>query len=212
MDNVIIATEQTASDLWWIGVIEATLALFFGISAIFWPGLTLFALVYLFSAFVLGLGLVEVVGGFMSRKARTSWWATVIIGAIGIGVGLYLVRHPNVSFRILILLIGLTLIAWGILDIMRAFVDRTEVLHKALWAVIGIAGIIAGILVLLQPAAGGVAFVWILGLYAIVLGVLSIVTSLELRTALTEAVEEEENDEEAVQPRLAPMRDRKRPA
>lgn len=182
MSNVVAGPiEQTVNDFWWAGTIQATLALFFGITALFWPGLTLVVLTYLFSAFVLGLGIVEVVTGFMSRRVRSSWWATALLGVIGIGIGVFLVRHPNVSFGTLIVLIGIAFIARGLFDIVRIFVDRADVLEKMVWSFLGALGIIAGILILYQPVAGGVAFVWIVGLYSVILGTMSLVSALALR-------------------------------
>jgi uncharacterized membrane protein HdeD (DUF308 family) len=183
-------SDRAVNELWWIGVLESALALFFGVSAIFWPGLTLVTLVYLFSGFVLGIGVIELIAGLMSIKRRSTWWVTALIGGVGVGLGVYLVRNPNVSFEVFVILIGLFLIARGILDIMRVFVDRMSGVIKTLSAVVGIAAIIAGIFVLSQPVAGGVAFVWVLGLYAIIWGTLGMAISVELRALLTDEARE----------------------
>jgi uncharacterized membrane protein HdeD (DUF308 family) len=195
MSSVLVAAaapDRAVNQLWWIGMIEAALALFFGISAIFWPGLTLVTLVYLFSAFVLGLGVLHLISGLASIRRRSTWWITSLLGMLWIGLGVYLVRHPDVSFKTFILLIGLFLIARGILDLVRAFIDRAATSTKVLSAVIGLAAVVAGILILVQPAAGGIAFVWILGLYAILLGSLGMTIALELRAALMEQLAEAE--------------------
>ena len=185
MSNIVAGPiVQTVNDFWWAGIVEATLALFFGITALFWPGLTLVVLTYLFSAFVMVLGIIEVVSGFMSRHVRTSWWATALLGVVGIGIGAYLVRHPKVSFGTLVVLIGIALIVRGVLDIVRVFVDRAEVLDKIMWTFLGALGLIAGTLILYQPVAGGVAFVWIVGLYSIILGTLGMVSALALREGI----------------------------
>lgn len=52
---------------------------------------------------------------------------------------------------------------------------------RALSLLVGAAALIVGIVVLNQPVAGGVAFVWILGLYSLVYGVISIALSLDLK-------------------------------
>ncbi|MDB5181742.1 MAG: hypothetical protein JWP13_505 [Candidatus Saccharibacteria bacterium] len=168
------------NDLWWMGILQGVLALFFGITALFWPSLSLITLVYLFSAFVLGIGLVEITYGILSIGRRSTWWMNLLVGMIGLGVGIYLVRHPNVSFDTFILVIGLTLIARGLIDATRSFTDRTKGVNRALLAIVGIAAVVAGVIILLQPVAGGVAFVWILGLYAMVYGALTIAVALEV--------------------------------
>jgi uncharacterized membrane protein HdeD (DUF308 family) len=183
---VAVAPDKAINELWWTGLVGGVLALFFGITAVFWPGLTLVVLVYLFSGFILAFGVLYLLVGLMSIRRRSSWWVTALVGALAIGGGVYLVRHPAVSFTTFVLIVGLLLIARGLLDLARVFVDRLDGATKTFMAIVGVAGIIAGILILAQPVTGGVAFVWILGLFAIIDGILGIAIALELRTRLFE--------------------------
>jgi uncharacterized membrane protein HdeD (DUF308 family) len=188
---VEVPERQVASALWWIIMFEAVLAILFGIAAVFWPGLTLVVLVYLFSAYVLIWGISELVHGLMSIRRRGTWWLTAILGVVGLGVGVYLIRHPHVSFATLILLIGLTLIVRGVLEVVGGFLDQLSSAQRALSIFVGVLAVIAGIIVLLQPVAGGVAFVWVLGLYALIYGALLFVLSLEARSIYKELLDEE---------------------
>ena len=183
-----LAVGQGVYEMWWLLMLQAVLAVFFGIIAIFWPGLTLLTLVYLFSAYVLAWGLMDIVHGLMSVGRRGTWWLTLLFGLIGLAVGIYLVRHPAASLATLILLIGLTFIARGVLDIVGTFLDKATPPYRILMLLAGLAAIIAGIVILLQPLAGGVAFVWILGLYALVFGTLMFVMALEARAALLDVL------------------------
>lgn len=180
----IVTTPQAVSEMWWLGLIQGVLAVFFGIIAVFWPGLTLATLVYLFSSFVLLWGVIEIIHGLMSIKRRSTWWLTLLFGVISLGVGLYLMRHPGLSFAAFIVIISLTLIVRGLLDILGMFLDTRTASHRALMAIVGLAAIIAGIILLLQPVSGGVAFVWVLGLYAIIFGLIVAVISIETREEL----------------------------
>jgi uncharacterized membrane protein HdeD (DUF308 family) len=175
---------QTINELWWMGAIQGTAALFFGISALFWPALSLLTLVYLFSAFVIGLGFMEALQGIMSINRRSTWWVTLLIGLVNLGIGVYLVRHLDVSISTFTLLIGLLLVARGILDVVRSFGENASTGNKVLQIVAGAAAVIAGIVIMLQPVAGGVAFVWVLGLYALLYGALTLAISFELRNEL----------------------------
>ena len=172
------------NELWWLTFMQSLLAIFFGIAAIFWPGLTLVTLVYLFSAFVLVWGIIEVAHALMSIGRRDSWWLTLLFGLLGLVIGVYLVRHPAVSFATFILLIGATFIVRGIFDIVSTFLDGRATAHRILLFIAGAVGVVAGILVLMQPVAGGVAFVWVLGLYALIFGVITFVLALESRREL----------------------------
>lgn len=178
------AVSNVVNDLWWLGLMQSVLAVFFGIAAVFWPGLTLTVLVYLFSAFVLAWGVIEIVHALMSIGRRDTWWLTLIFGLLGLIVGVYLVRHPNVSFATLVLLIGATFIVRGVFDVVGTFLDRRSTTHRILWLIAGLAGLAAGIYILMQPIAGGVAFVWVVGLYALVYGIISFTVALEARREL----------------------------
>jgi uncharacterized membrane protein HdeD (DUF308 family) len=182
--GVETTTDGILQRLWWLGILQGTLAIFFGITAIFWPTLTLVTLVYLFSAFVLGWALAEIILALMSINARGTWWITLLFGIIGLGVGIYLVRHPSVSFATFILVVGLTLIARGIFDIIMAFIDRLPTTSKTLFIIMGAASVVAGAIILRQPVAGGIAFVWVLGLWALVFGLMLITLSLALLSEL----------------------------
>lgn len=176
------ATErQFVASYWWVLTLRGIAALLFGIAAVFWPGITLVTLVYLFSAFILVSGVIEVVHGIGAITHRGTWFLTLLLGVLQIGVGVYLLRHPLVSFATLILLIGFTLIVRGVIEGVSAFTEDASASMKTLLVIGAIISVLAGIVVLFQPAAGGVAFVWILGLYALISGPLLIAMSLDVK-------------------------------
>ncbi len=176
--------EKAVAELWWIGLIQGVLAILFGIAALFWPGLTLQTLVYLFSAFILVWGVAEIVGGLLGMRHRSNWWLSLVFGLIGLGVGVYLVRHPNVTFSTLILIVGFTLIVRGLIDIVSALIDEGTATYKTLNVIIGLAAIVIGIIVLNSSVAAGVAFVWVLGLYALIMGPLMVAISFDVKHSL----------------------------
>lgn len=170
---------RNVSEYWWLWVIQAIASILFGIVAIFWPGLTLATLVYLLAPFIIAIGLVETVLSLVTMEQRDTWWMSLIIGFLTLGAGIFLARNPLVSFATFVLVVGITFIAWGILDIARAFMDRIFTPHRTLSFISGLAGIAAGIIVMLQPVAGGVAFVWILGVFSLIYGTLALVMSID---------------------------------
>lgn len=188
---VELPASEVADALWWVSMSQAIFAVLFGIAAIFWPGETLVVLVYLFSAYVLLWGIFELAHGLMSIRRRGTWWLTALVGVLGLGVGVYLVRHPRVSFTTLILLIGLTFIIRGVIGVVEAFLNQVSATQRALMVFVGALAVIAGVVILLQPAAGGVAFVWVVGLYALIYGVLMFVLALEARNIYLGLLSEE---------------------
>lgn len=166
---------------WWVSALAGVLVILFGIAALFWPGITLATFVVLFSAYVLIAGVVAIVRGFMSIGDKKSmWWAYLLFGLVALGVGVYLVRHPGVSFATLILLVGFTFIIQGVVDFIRGlFGDAISATSRTLALIAGVLGVIAGVFMLTQPETAGIAFVWVIGLYALVLGPLLIASAVD---------------------------------
>jgi uncharacterized membrane protein HdeD (DUF308 family) len=165
--------------LYGISVAEGVVALLFGIAAVFWPGLTIVTLLYLFAAFILVSGVINLVRGiFTVGQGAGAWFLRVLLAVLQIGIGVYLLRHPHVTFATLILLIGFGLIFRGVFEIVSAFMDDLTAGARTILIIAGALALLAGIIVLFQPVAGGVAFVWVLGLYALIMGPMIIASAL----------------------------------
>lgn len=165
--------------------LRGIVAILFGIAAVFWPGITLVTLVYLFSGFVLASGLVTLVTGLIDasreRNSVLSLVLTLALGIVEIGVGVYLLRHVGVAFATFILLIGFVLIFRGLVELFNGLFEGDEsAMYRTANLIVGALAVLAGVIVLFQPAASGVAFVWILGLYALLSGPLMIALALDI--------------------------------
>jgi uncharacterized membrane protein HdeD (DUF308 family) len=174
-EGVLMSTANITKDNWWALVLGGVATLLFGLVAVFWPSLTLLVLLYLFSAFVLITGLVNIMAGLNTISKVESWFLPVVLGAYELGVGIYLLRHTAVKFSSFILLIGFTLIAYGVIEAVVAFFNnKATIKTQAISYICGVGGVVAGIVILFAKQSQGVSFVWILGLYAILVGALHI--------------------------------------
>lgn len=167
---------------WWILTVRGIVAILFGIACVFWPGLSLVTFVYLFGIYILVSGLIAIFQGVISIGRSRTWILTLLLGVLQLGVGVYLLRNPLVSFAILILLVSFSLIVIGLVEVVNALSDNdASGTSKTLSSIAGFLAILAGIVILFQPAASGVAFVWIIGLFALVSGPLWIALSLDVK-------------------------------
>ncbi len=172
--------------LWWALTVRGIVAIIFGATAVFWPGVTLATLVYLVSAFVLASGVVGIIEGVLAVGQKRAWFLTMLLGFIQVAVGLYLVRHPGVTFATFILVAGITFMARGVLEVVAALAeDGVSATTRTLTLISGLIAFLVGVLLLFQPVASGVAFVWILGLYALITGPLMIALSLDIKSQLS---------------------------
>lgn len=167
-------------NIWWMFVLQGVFTVVFGVVALFWPSATFVTLVYLFAAYILVLGVVLCMRGIFRSKRQTSWWFTTLIGIFGIGFGVYLIAYPQVAISTFVGILGIVLLIRGIFDLfLAAYVIKQD--SKALWIISGSAGIFAAVVLWRYPVETGVAFVWVLGLYALIAGTISLVYAYRAR-------------------------------
>ncbi len=154
----------------WLWVVAGVISILFGLAALFWPGITLVVLVWLFGFYVLVYGIVELIAMFRAISAGTTWWTHLLIGLVSIGVGLYVLFFPGVSAVVLLFTIAFWAIAIGVVEIVVG-ISRGNFLT----VVIGVISILFGLLLLSNPLAGALAYIWVVGALAIVRGILLIV-------------------------------------
>jgi uncharacterized membrane protein HdeD (DUF308 family) len=170
--------------MWEALVLRGVAGILFGIAAVFWPALTLVVLVYLFSVYILVSGVVGMVESVVHLTRSQTWFWKMLLGILELGVGVYLVRHPSVTFATFVLVAGLVLIARGVFEGIMALVDDYSATNKTLLLIGGVLSVLVGIVILLQPVEGGIAFVWILGVYALVTGPIWIALALDTKHAV----------------------------
>ena len=183
MDKTVTETSNTG--MWVVSITTAVVTIFFGLLALLWPQLTAATLAYLFGIFILIHGIARLIAGLMGMRTQKTWWLTSLLGVVGLGAGIFVLNNINLALATFILLIGFVLIAQGVLGVIIAATDTESTSNKILPWIIGLAGIIAGVYILMQPVAGGTAFVWILGLYAVIVGVLELLDALQTRSSVS---------------------------
>lgn len=154
---------------------QGVLAILFGIVALFWPGITVAVLVTLFAIFVLVWAITGIVSALISIGQAKFWWLELLFSVLLLGLAVYILRNPVDFALIFVLLIGLTFIVRGVVDLLEGLFDRERQGDNRLFSIlVGVIGVIAGIVTLLYPVSAGVAVVWVIGLYGILYGTLAV--------------------------------------
>jgi uncharacterized membrane protein HdeD (DUF308 family) len=166
---------------WWVLLLRGIIAILFGFFAIARPHITLAALVLLFGAYVLVDGIFSIVGAIGGWQHREDRWLLLLEGILGIGAGLITLRAPFITTVALVFFIAVWAMATGILKIVEAIRLRKEISGEFWLALSGIASVIFAFLVMLRPAAGALAMAWLIGWYALFLGVTLVVLGFRVR-------------------------------
>lgn len=167
---------------WWAMAIRGVFAILFGVLAFLWPGLTLFALVWLFGAYAIVEGIASLIGA-VSGKVETGHRAWLgVVGVISIVAGILTFSWPALTALVLLYLIAARAIITGVIDFGSAIALRREIQDEWLLALGGVAAVVFGIIMFATPLAGALALVWLIALYAVVIGVLLVAFSFRMRT------------------------------
>ena len=166
-----------------LAIVRGVVSVLFGIFALVWPGLTLVTFGILLSIWLLVSGVTGIISSIFVRHRANHWFLKLLASILQLGVGAYLVQRPGVSVATVIALIAIVLIADGVIDLVVSFIEKSSMTEKILPIIGGILGVIAGLVVWQYPVGGSLAFVWVLGLFALVGGSLSIAMGVDLSHA-----------------------------
>jgi uncharacterized membrane protein HdeD (DUF308 family) len=172
---------QRLSRNWAWVVLRGALAVLFGVMAIFLPHITLAVLVIVWGAYALADGMVALIAAWRVRDQGRPFWALLIVGLLGIGAGVVTFMWPAITAIALLLVIAAWAVVMGICEVVAAIRLRREIRGEWLLGLSGLLSVVLGLFLIVQPGAGALALIWVIGIYAIVFGVLLITLGLRLR-------------------------------
>jgi Short repeat of unknown function (DUF308) len=143
-----------------------------------WVGLYTVALMV--GGFLMAWGLFHLIGAAIDRAGHWMWH--VIGGVLAIGAGVLAITWPDVTLFILAVIIGWSLIVWGILDLLSAFATYGK-RHWWLFLVRGVVSIALGLLALGREDVTLFFVMTLLGAFVIVWGIGDILIAFMLHGA-----------------------------
>lgn len=172
---------QVLARNWWALALRGLFAIIFGLIALFSPGLTLVALVILFGAYSLVDGIFGVVAAVRAAESHTRWGWLLVEGIAGILTGVITFVWPGITAIVLLYLIAAWALVTGVLELIAGFRLRGHLANEVMLLLGGAASIIFGVLLIMRPAAGALALLWLIGVYALVFGALVLTLAFRIR-------------------------------
>jgi uncharacterized membrane protein HdeD (DUF308 family) len=156
-------------------------AVLFGIIALVWPKLTLSTLVFLFGVFAVVSGITAVVAALRNTDEQ-GWGLLLFQGIVGILAGVVALVWPGITALAFLYLLAAWAILTGIVELVTPLSFPMSGGRTVLMVLAGLVSIVFGILIAAQPSSGLLAVVWLIGVYAIVYGVMYIVVYFQSRS------------------------------
>ena len=180
---------------WKILVARGVMGLVFGIVALAWPGETVVAFVILCGIWALVDGIGSLVEGF--GTAGSPRWLHLLMGLASLVVAFFAIFSPSMTASALTWLVGIWLIVRGVLELAAAAVG-SGLTGRGFLVASGIVDLVLGVLFAANPGRAAVGIAWLLGLVAIVWGLVFLVIGLVVRKQLNDL------DDTAGAPTVAP--------
>jgi uncharacterized membrane protein HdeD (DUF308 family) len=171
---------ESLARYWWMVVLRGVAAVLFGVVALVWPDVSLFALVVVFGAYALVDGVFALFSAFGPAAEGRRFWVA-LQGVLGIVVGAITFIWPDVTALALLYLIAAWAVVTGVIQFVAAVRLRREIRGEWLMALGGVLSVVVGIVLVAWPASGALALVLLIGAYAVVFGVVLVVLGLRLR-------------------------------
>jgi uncharacterized membrane protein HdeD (DUF308 family) len=164
--------------LWWIPLLTGLISI--GL------GLAILATDWTVHALVVITGLVFIIRGialaFNPAYAGRTSGEQVVAGIIGVIAGVILVAWPGPSLLVLAFFVGAWLTVSGCFHIITSFSRRRELRHWGFTLAVGVIELLLGIWAMRRPEATLAILITIIGLWAVVTGVIYCVLAFEIRS------------------------------
>jgi uncharacterized membrane protein HdeD (DUF308 family) len=166
------------SENWWALALRGLVAVLFGFAALFLPLDTLAAVGRLFGAYAITEGVLVILTGIR----RTRYTAVFIVeGASGIVAGLVALAWPGITALVLLYVVAIWAILSGVAEIIAAVSLRREIAGEWALFLAGVLSVALGTAMAVLPGVGVLSLVWLVGLYALAVGVALIVLAFRVR-------------------------------
>lgn len=169
---------------WMLMLLRGVIGVLFGILAIVWPIHTVIALAVLWGIWALvdGIGLFTMAIGGSGTTGQRLWAGVVAV--VAVLAGLYAIVHPGSAAVVLTWVIGIWLMVRGVFELFGAF-GRGLPASSRLWSVVmALVDFLLGGILVANPGRSAVGITWLLGIVALVWGLVLIVLAFVTRSRL----------------------------
>ena len=168
--------------LWKSVLLTGILSVILGLLVLRWPGATIVTAAILFGAFLLVTGISQVFHAFTLHISGGGRALLFISGAASLVLAVLAFRHLSDAVWLLAIWVGIGFVFRGVAEAATALSDRDTPARG--WQIfLGIATLIAGVVVLAYPVSSLGTLTLVVGIWLIVIGVFEIISGIQIRKA-----------------------------
>jgi len=175
------ALSEVLAQRWWAVGLRGILGIIFGLICLLTPGIAVGAFVIVFAAYMFVDGIFAIISGIRAARSGESWGLLILEGVVDLAAGVIAILWPAITLVALVWIVAIWAIVSGALMLAAAFSLNLD--YGRWWLALGgIASIIFGILLIIEPFIGAVVLTLWIGAYAVVFGVFLLVLAFQLNS------------------------------
>lgn len=171
---------------WWVFLVSGLASVAFAVLAFAQPLTAWMVVALFFAAAILVDGVVNVIGAVQHRD-KDGWWVMLLIGVLGALVGGYALTHPRLGMVAFVYLVAFQAILLGVFVAALGYKVRAATQREWILYLTGALSIVFGLLILANPAAGGISVILLIAGWALVTGLLRILFAFRIRATANAA-------------------------
>lgn len=175
--NTVFSAQMARN--WWQVLLRGVISIAAGLLVFAYPAQAIKVVVLLFALYVLTDSLL----GLLSARQRPAA-SGALLGLwflLGVFVAIHTFYRPDTTTRVLLLLVAAWAIYTGVMQLLTALRLRRVLAGEWTMLAAGSASIVLGLVMLFSPASAITTVRWLIAGYAVLLGVLLLILSLQLR-------------------------------
>lgn len=180
VEGISLVEAEKMSRNWWLLLVNGILAIIAGILILSIPW-NLRSLEIFVGAYLIVRGVLQ---AFSPPRAGSSRAWNITIGVLSLLVGIAIISIPSfalLSLLTLAIFIGIWLIVSGVFETVASISNRSSVDYWWLGTIGGILSVILGFFALYRPLLTLAALVLVIGIWAIVTGIMEIILAFEIK-------------------------------
>jgi uncharacterized membrane protein HdeD (DUF308 family) len=169
-------------DLWKPTLLSGALAVILGGWILLWPNISIEAVAILQGVYLVSSAAMQVIIGFSMGEATRGQALLFVNGATSLVLGILAFRHISNAVQLLAIAVGVPLLFRGMATMVYGISDSDA--NDGGWTILfGTVTAVAGVMLMALPLTSVATLATVVGFCLVVLGVLEIISSYEIRVS-----------------------------
>ncbi len=178
METVVV---ENYKKNWWVYLTGGIVTLLLGLVTVINPAVTFLSLSFFFGLFLLIIGVLDMINALTSVHAKSLWFLHLLLGALLSVFGIYLLQRPGIALATFVVYVALALLVKAVAHLVEAFDSSYDGVYRVWQVIAAVVAALAAVVIWRYPVQGTLAFVWVIGVFALIDGPLMIAFALEAK-------------------------------